>query len=139
MPPVVVSGRHRPHEVMFLAYSALLGLVFVAGAKAPGSMEQLMPGWFRWTWYLLLFASGVVGVVSFAVRDLYVALTLERTAMFGQVVAFAVYALGIFVLGGWRGLAAGGLCVSLAAASAWRLWQVNREIRAVQRAVEAGG
>lgn len=98
-----------------------------------------MPGWFRWSWYVLLLASGVVGVVSFLLRDLYVALTLERTAMFGQVAAFTVYALGIFALGGWRGLAAGGLCVSLAAASAWRMWQVNRDIKAVQRAVGADG
>jgi hypothetical protein len=136
-PPVVVTGRHRPHEVALLAFSVVLGLAFVVGAKPPGSIESLMPGWFRWGWYVLLLASGVAGLAGFfAIRDVYSALTLERAAMWGQAAAFAIYALAILVLGGWRGVAAGGLCVALAVASVWRLRQVGREIDAVRAAAE---
>lgn len=136
MQPVVVTGRHRPHEVMFLLYSAVLGLMLVFGAKPPGSIEALMPGWLRWSWYVLLLGSGVVGVAGLVVRDIYTSLTLERAAMWGQAAAFTIYALGIFGFGGWRGLAAGALCVSLAAASGWRLRQIGREMTLVRQAVQ---
>jgi hypothetical protein len=133
---VVVTGRHRPHEVTFLIYSALLGLALLAGAWPPGSIEQLMPGWIRWTWYVLLAGSGLVGVASFLLRDIYTALTFERAAMVGQVSAFGLYGMAIFVVAGWRGLAAGGLCLSWALASAWRWRQIVREMRLVRQAVQ---
>jgi hypothetical protein len=136
VPPVVVAGRHRPHEVALLAFSAVLGLAFVIGAKPPGAIESQMPGWLRWTWYLLLLASGVVGIVSIVLDDIYAALTCERAAMWGQSAAWSIYALGIFALGGWRGLAAGGLCLVLAAASVARLRQIFREMRLLREAVE---
>lgn len=138
MQPVVVTGRHRPHEVTFLVYSMLLGLAFVVGARAPGSIEAVLPAWLRWAWYVLLLVSGAVGVAGVLLRDVYNALILERTAMWGQAAAWGVYALAIFALGGWRGLAAGGLCLSLAVASVWRLRQVIREIGLVRRAAESG-
>lgn len=138
MPALVVTGRHRPHEFAFLIYSALLGAAFLVGARTPGSIDLLMPGWIRWTWYVLLLGSGLVGTASFAVREVYTALTLERAAMVGQVAAFGLYALAIFALAGWQGLAAGGLCASWAAASAWRLRQIGQEMRLVRRAIQEG-
>lgn len=137
MPPVVVTGRHRPHEVALLGFSALLGLAFVVGLKPPGSIELLMPGWLRWSWYLLLLASGLVGVVSVLLDDVYAALTCERAAMWGQSAAWTIYALAIFALGGWRGVAAGGLCFVLALASVVRLRQIFRELRLLRNATEA--
>lgn len=137
MPPVVVTGRHRPHEVVFLAYSALLGLAFVVGAKPPGTVEQLLPDWVLWVWYVLLLISGAVGIVSMPVRDPYVGLTLERAAMWGQSAAFSMYSVAIFAVGGQSGVFAGGLCLSLAGASVWRMRQIRRELTLVREA--AGG
>lgn len=119
---------------MLLVFSALLGAAFVVGARPPGSIEALMPGWMRWTWYVLLLISGAVGVASFLRRDIYTVLTLERAAMWGQAAAFAGYALGILTFGGQQGLAAGGLCIALAAASVWRLRQIGIELGQYQRA-----
>lgn len=136
MSPVVVTGRHRPHEVALLAFSTLLGIAFVVGAKPPGSIEELMPAWLRWSWYLLLLVSGLVGIAGVVLNDVYTSLACERAAMWGQAAAFTIYALAILVLGGWRGLAAGGLCVALAAASAWRLRQVFAEMRSMREAAE---
>jgi hypothetical protein len=137
VPPVVVTGRHRPHEVTLLVFCALLGVAFVAGARPPGSVEEAIPSWLRWTWYLLLLVSGTAGLVSLLLRDVYLALVMERGAMFGQAAAFTVYALAIFALGGWQGLAAGGLCAALATASVWRFRQVSRDIRLVRRTGDA--
>lgn len=132
--PVVVTGRHRPHEVVFLAYSALLGAAFVIGAKPPGTVEQLLPTWVLWVWYVLLLVSGAVGIASIPMRDLYVASALERAAMLGQAAAFAGYATAIFAVGGQRGVFAAGLCLSLAGASVWRMRQIRREITEIREA-----
>jgi hypothetical protein len=134
MTPVVVSGRNRPHEVMFLVFSALIGAAFVFGAKPPGTIEQQMPAWVVWTWYGLLLASGVVGLISIAMRCPYRALVLERTAMVGQVAAPAIYGVGLAAYGRAPAVFAAGFCLAWSGASAWRLWQVRREIRAIQHA-----
>ena len=134
MPPVVVTGRHRPHEVTILLFSAFVGLAFIVGAKAPGSVEEVLPVWLRWAWYLLLLTSGLVGLAGLLMRDVYTTLTFERAAMWGQSAAFAIYALAIFTLAGWRGLAAGGLCTAFASASAWRLRQVSRDVATLRAA-----
>lgn len=95
--PIVVTGRHRPHEVAFLALSAITGAAFAAGVKPPTSVETLMPRWVLWAWYLLLLllASGIIGLASFTIADPYRALVLERAAMWGQTAAPALYGLAL--------------------------------------------
>lgn len=129
---VVVTGRGRPHEAFMLAASTLLGAALLAGATPPASVEQQLPGWIRWTWYLLLLISGSVGLAGLAWREPYVALVLERAAMVGQAAAPALYALALVGFGRWAALASGVLLAAWSAASAWRLVQVVREIRDVR-------
>lgn len=134
--PIVVTGRHRPHEVLFLAFSALIGAAFVLGAKPPGTLESLLDAWILWTWYVLLLASGAIGLVSFALRDPFQALVLERAAMVGHVAAPTMYGLALLVTGEAAALFAGAFCLTWAAASAWRGWQVQQGIRALRQAGE---
>jgi hypothetical protein len=132
--PVVITGRHRPHEVVFLAFSALVGAAFVAGVKPPSSVETLVPTWILWTWYLLLLASGAIGLVSFTLADMYRALVLERAAMFGHVAAPALYGVALLSTRAGTAFFAGAFFTAWACASAWRLWQVNQGIRALRQA-----
>ncbi|MDG4792022.1 hypothetical protein O7626_40110 [Micromonospora sp. WMMD1102] len=132
--PIVVTGRHRPHEVVFLAFSAVVGAAFVVGLKPPGSLERLVEPWILWTWYLLLLASGVIGLVSFAIADPYRALVLERAAMIGQISAPAVYGIGLASTGNRSAIFVGAFVAAWAAASGWRLWQVNQSMRALRQA-----
>jgi len=134
--PIVVTGRGRPHEAVFLAFSAVVGAAFAAGLKAPSSLEQLVADWILWTWYLLLLVSGVIGLASLVIGDLYRALVLERAAMIGQVAAPALYGLALLATGLATALFAGAFFAAWSAASAWRLWQVNQGIRALRQAGE---
>lgn len=135
MTPVVVTGRHRPHEVWFLAFSAAIGVAFVAGIGPPGTVEQLMPGWVIWTWYVLLLISGVTGLASLVLRYPYQALVLERAAMWGQAAAPALYGLALLRFG-HTALFAVGFCVAWSAASVWRMVQISQELRLIRRAGE---
>lgn len=135
--PIVVTGRHRPHEVLFLAFSALVGAAFIVGAKPPGTLERLLPDWVLWTWYLLLLASGLIGLVSFAQGDPYRALVLERAAMFGQTAAPILYGIGLASTGQAAALFGAAFVLTWSAASAWRGWQINQGMRALRQAGDA--
>jgi hypothetical protein len=134
--PVIITGRHRPHEVLFLAFSALVGLAFVAGAKPPTTLERLLPLWVLWTWYLLLLASGLIGLASFTLVDPYRALVLERAAMYGQVAAPTLYGVALIGTRQAAAMFVAAFVLTLAVASAWRGWQVSRGIRALRQAGE---
>ncbi|WP_433651022.1 hypothetical protein ACQP2C_32435 [Micromonospora zamorensis] len=134
MATIVVTGRHRPHEVMFLILSALAGGAFVVGAKPPTTVEQLVGPWVLWTWYLLLLASGVIGLVSIVQPDTYRALVLESAAMVGQTAAPLLYGVALLASSNSAATFAVAFCLTWAGASAWRCWQVGRGMRVLQQA-----
>lgn len=132
--PIVVTGRHRPHEVMFLGISALAGAAFVGGAKPPGTLERLVDPWVLWAWYLLLLGSGVIGLVSIALPRSYWALVLELAAMQGQAAAPLLYGLALLSTGVPAAWFAVAFCFAWTLASAWRGWQVGQGLRALRQA-----
>ncbi|TDB93484.1 hypothetical protein E1091_11840 [Micromonospora fluostatini] len=134
MQAIVVTGRHRPHEVMLLVLSAILGALFVAGAHPPTTVQQLVDPWVLWAWYLLLLGSGLLGLASIALPTTHRALTLELAAMYGQTAAPLIYGVALASTGSAAVGFAAGFCLAWAAASAWRGWQVWRSIRALRQA-----
>jgi len=131
---IIVTGRHRPHEVLFLVLSALVGAAFVLGAKPPTTLETLVDTWVLWTWYLLLTVSGVGGLISIALPDTYRALVLESAAMVGQTAAPLLYGLALASTGRPEVGFAVAFCLTWAGASGWRGWQVRRAMRVLQQA-----
>lgn len=123
---------------MFLALSALLGTAFVAGVKPPTSLEQLVDPWVLWVWYLLLLSSGVIGLASILLPDTYRALVLELAAMHGQTAAPLLYGVALLSTGSGAVVFAVAFCLSWAAASAWRGWQVWTGMRALRQAGDMG-
>lgn len=138
MTTIVVTGRHRPHEVLFLALSALSGCAFVAGVKPPTTLERLVPAWVLWTWYLLLLSSGVIGLASLVLADTYRALVLEQAAMTGQAAAPLLYGLALVASQNTAAAFAVAFCLTWAGASVWRGRQVRNELRALRQAAETG-
>ncbi|MEU5946322.1 hypothetical protein ABZ793_12260 [Micromonospora sp. NPDC047465] len=136
MATIVVTGRHRPHEVMFLILSAIVGAAFAAGAKPPTTLERLVAPWVLWTWYLLLLSSGVIGLVSIAISDTYRALVLELAAMHGQTAAPLLYGLALLSTGRAPAIFAIAFYATWAGASAWRGWQVWQGMRGLRQAGE---
>jgi len=131
---IVVTGRHRPHEVLFLALSTTAGAAYVAGLRPPTTLEQLVEPWVLWTWYLLLLSSGVIGLVSLVLADTYRALVLEQAAMTGQTAAPLLYGLALVASQNSAATFAVAFCLTWAAASVWRGRQVRQGIKALRQA-----
>lgn len=133
MATIVVTGRHRPHEVLLLAISALLGAGFVSGVKPPSTLEQLVHPVVLWTWYVLLLSSGVIGLVGIAIRDTYRGLVLELAAMHGQAAAPLLYGLALLSIGNGAVVFAVAFCLAWSGASVWRGVQVRQGMRALRQ------
>lgn len=130
---IIVTGRQRPHEVMFLIVSALAGAAYLCGVKPPLTLEQLVDPWVLLAWYWLLLSSGVIGLVSIAWPSGYRALVLESAAMQGQTAAPLLYGVALASTGEPAAWFAVGFCFTWAGASAWRAWQVWQGMRVLRR------
>jgi hypothetical protein len=126
-PVVVISGRHRPHEIFLLAVSLLLGLAYTLGAPPPTSVAALMPDWAQHVWAGGLLLSGVVGLLgaltqrSWSLQTEQAGMLLGAAALFWYAAAVAPY--------GWRALFAGAVCLAWAAANLTRALQIRRDLR----------
>lgn len=139
-PIVVVTGRHRPHEVLLLALSILVGVSYTIGAPPPTSVAALMPPWLVHTWAFGLLASGVIGLLSLIggrgslerrMRLELGSMLLGAAAILLSTEATFQYAIGVGRLG--QALLSGGFGLAWAAANIVRAFQARQELRELRR------
>lgn len=130
---VVLSGPLRPHELVFQALAVLTGATYLLGAPPPNSVAALMPEWAVRIWAAGLLASGLLTVVSIAVRrwpDL--ALRVEQAAMLFGAAALVWVAYAVFAFApSTRAVLSGGICLAWATANVIRAVQCRRDLRRI--------
>lgn len=124
-PLVVVSGRHRPHELLLLVVSLVTGLAYTIGAPPPASVAALMPAWALHVWSAGLLVSGVLGLAG-ALTQRSWSLQVEQAGMLIGAAALVWYT-GAATPYGWRALFAGLVSVAWAAANIARAAQIRRD------------
>jgi hypothetical protein len=132
-PVVVVTGRHRPHEQLLLAYGAFSGALYLLGASPPSSIAATVPHWLVLLWSAGLVVSGGVGLIGCwgsGVRGLQ----LEQGGLLIGAGSLLIYVVAAFSFAGERALWAGGLVCMWAAAHLWRAWQCHRDLRQIKAA-----
>lgn len=122
-PLVVVSGRHRPHEILLLVVQVITGVAYSIGAPPPQSVAALLPGWALLVWSVGLAVSGVVGLagVIWSPRVEAAGMLLGAAALIWYAAALAPF--------GWRALLAGAISVAWAGANLWRALQIRQDLR----------
>lgn len=122
-PLVVVSGRHRPHEILLLVVQVITGVAYTVGAPPPSSVSALLPGWALLVWSVGLAASGVVGLAGALWSP-----RVEAAGMLFGAGALVWYAAALTPYG-WRALLAGAISAAWAGANCWRALQIRRDLR----------
>lgn len=128
---VIVAARHRPHQLVFLGLSVLLGATYLLGAPPPASVVALMPHWLVLLWAAGLAFSGVVGLLAVVVfaRWLESSLLAEAGAMLVGAGALVLLAASIVSVGGVHASIFGvGFIVAWALANLVRAAQIRREL-----------
>lgn len=122
-PLVVISGRHRPHEVLLLAVQVITGVAYTVGAPPPTSVAALLPGWALLVWSVGLAVSGVIGLagVIWSPRVEAAGMLLGAGALIWYAAALAPF--------GWRALLAGAISAAWAGANLWRALQIRNDLR----------
>lgn len=130
-PVIVVTGRHRPHEILLLAVAVLTGVPYTLGAPPPNSLAALLPGWSVRVWAVGLLAHGILGLVAVATRRTW-SLPAEQAAMLLGAAALVWYAAALAeaaTTAGARALLSGGITLAWAGANLWRAEQIRRDLR----------
>lgn len=121
-PLVVVSGRHRPHEILLLVVSLITGVAYSVGAPPPASVAALLPGWALLVWSIGLTLSGVLGLAG-----VFWSLRLEQASMLLGAAALVWYTAAVAPFG-WRALFAGAISTAWAVANLVRAGQIRRDL-----------
>jgi hypothetical protein len=130
MAVIVVAGRQRPHEVLLLAVSVLVGAAYLLGSPPAASVAALIPRWEIKAWAVGLLLSGLLGLVAiWRWRDIELALRLELGAMLSGAGALLIYVVAVFTAAALSGLLAGGITAAWMAANVWRAWQIRTELK----------
>lgn len=133
-PIVIVSGRHRPHELLALWTSVPLGVGILATLPAPQSLAAVMPAWVVGLWAVVLAGSGVLGIGAMLWRgDRLRALRVETAAWILNAGVLGAFAGAAFIVAGQRAWFAGGWLASGAAANLWRAVQITRQTGALSK------
>lgn len=134
-PIVVVTSRHRPHELFLFALQVLLGVAYLVTVPAPRSLAALVPSWLVHVWAVGLTVSGVLGLAA-AVwhRRASTALELERAALLLSTGALGLIGGASFVASGWAAIFGGSMILFWAAANLVRCNQIRKETADLSKA-----
>lgn len=130
---VILSGRHRPHELFLFGISVILGLSYLFGSPPPNSLAAELPAVVFKAWAVALLVSGGFGLFGCLApaRHREAGLQIERGALLINAGAVAIYTTVLFAFGGWRALGAGLIAAAWAAANIARAVQISNDLRAM--------
>lgn len=134
---VLVTGRHRPHELLLLAVSVLLGTSYLVRVPAPQTLTASVPRWVVILWAVGLVASGIIGLTGCLWRgDITTGLGLERGAMLMSTGVMALMAAVVVSATGIRGLFTASITIAWALANLYRVAQITTDLRRIDVAHE---
>lgn len=132
-PVIVVTGKRRPHELMLLAFSLVVGLLYLTGALDQPASVSSKATWVN-AWAAGLALSGAVGLIGcYWQGDLVRSLTLEQAGMLFGAAAALTYTSAAFSYAGTNALFPSGFCLAWAVANVARAVQIGKDLRTARK------
>lgn len=139
----IVTGRFQAHEALLLLISVILGANYLlVTIPPPESLQALAPKWLVMLWSLGLLVSGLAGLVAMfwpSVKDVDVALQVERGAMIMSSGTLLLILGSIVVITGLRGAFGIAFILAWIAANLMRALQIQKDLKKLRKLVEGSG
>jgi hypothetical protein len=133
----VTSGRH-PFEVVLLVAGPTVGVILLVSGKQPAAVNAAMSPLVRVVWVAMLLLAGIAGLTGvFWSGRLQMSLSIEAAGMLVLGSATSMYAIAVAARSGLTGAAAAGFTAAVAAGSWWRIIQIFRDLRIIDRVIQA--
>lgn len=130
---VVLTGRHRPHELLLLVLSTVSGLSYLIAAPPPTSLAASLPRQFTYVWAGMLAVSGIAGLLGCGWRsDPERGLLIEQGAMVLGSSALLLYGAAIVNIAGARGAFGAGIAFVWVLANLARATQIYQDLKTVR-------
>lgn len=123
-----------PFEVIFSAVFAVSGVAQLIQGPTPGAAAELLPGWFRVLWLVMLIAGSLAILFGVYYRDPVTSMFTESVGLLAVALSLLVYGSGIIWVS-WDGgpgagsVMAGPMTLVLASAFYWKRRQILRATR----------
>lgn len=138
-PIIVITAARRSHELFLLAYTLLIGVLYVSHTvPLPPQITGTLAGWQQPIWAWLWVVSGVAGLTAAGWRGLMVALRLEQAAMLTGAAPLLVMTVAVLQPFRFATGIAGLLLGAWTLANLDRAWQLHIELRQIRRAAGPG-
>jgi hypothetical protein len=132
----ITSGRH-PYEVALLIAAPLVGVIMILSSARPRSMAA-MPMPVSVIWIALLIVAGATGLAGvWWPGRIELSLSIEAVGVLVLGSATSMYTVAVLATAGFAAAAAGGFSAAIAGGSWWRLSQIWRDLRKLDRAIKA--
>jgi hypothetical protein len=132
----ITSGRH-PYEVALLIAAPLVGVIMILSSARPRSMAA-MPMPVSVIWIALLIVAGATGLAGvWWPGRIELSLSIEAVGVLVLGSATSMYTVAVLATTGFAAAAAGGFSAAIAGGSWWRLSQIQRDLRKLDRAIKA--
>lgn len=130
----MTGSRQRPHEILLILLSAVLGVAYLFGAPPPESVVALVSPWLVHLWAAGLAVGGLLGIVALSgLGGTRRSLRIEQAAMLNTAAALCVAASAIAQAAGGRGFFGAGFSLAWAMANVARAWMIQADIRRIAR------
>jgi len=133
-PVIVVFGRYRPHELLFLLLSILWGASALFTEPEPDDLVNRLPTWLTLSAAGLLLISGTFGLVGCTWRrTVEVGLGLELGAMLIGVGGLLLSGYAFLRYGNGEAAMSTGFVAIWIVANLWRALQIRHDLGNLRR------
>lgn len=134
-PLTAVPPSRHPFQVWSMIACVLGGAGNLVDSKSV--INALMPTALVTVWALSLMMAGVLALVGAFLPDRILGLLTERIGLSTLFITAIAYGAGIVTIAGQAAAVSGSLTISVGIAAGWRVIHVNRELRILQKFIDA--
>lgn len=133
--PLLLGSSRSPFQIVVLAACVMAGIVGLLPHQSTSVLDTLAKGYAH-GWYIGLIVGGGLALASLTLRNIALALLIERVGLALLAGLFTAFGISVYFLLGWDLVRTGGITtLAFGIAAAARVWQITHDLRKLRLAL----